>query len=259
MKPKLILALLTLAVAGGCGQQPSPPAGPAPEQLPVGKTYLSTEVAEDGKARELASGTRIRIEFTRDGLRADAGCNHLMGKASLDSGRLSVDNLGGTEMGCEKPLMDQDKWLADFLTDSPVWKLDGDTLVLSDGITKIKLREEKQTAKPLTGTKWTLNTLVDGETAGSLPQGVKAHLTFGKDGKVSGNAGCNGFGGSYTVKGEKITFSNLGVTRMACGGDKDTVEKSVLAVLDGTVTYQVKGEVLTLTHPSGKGLQFTAG
>lgn len=262
MKPKLILALLAVAVAGGCGQQQSSHPG-APktdaEGLPAGRAYVSTKVTEDGKDRELASGSTIRLEFSEIAITANAGCNQLMGKAGLDAGRLTVDNLGGTEMGCEKALMDQDEWLSEFLSSSPVWKLDGETLVLSDGKTKIELREEKLTAKPLHGTAWTLDTLVDGETASSIPQGVRATLKLGEDGKVSGNAGCNGFGGSFTAKAGKISFSNLGVTRMACGGDKDAVEKAVLAVLDGTVAYQIKGKTLTVTHPSGKGLQFTAG
>lgn len=261
MKPKLILALLALAVAGGCGQQPSQPGAPKTdaEELPAGRAYVSTKVTEDGKHRELASGSTIRLEFSKIAITANAGCNQLMGKASLDAGRLTVDNLGGTEMGCEKPLMDQDEWLSEFLTSSPVWKLDGETLVLSDGTTKIELREEKLTAKPLHGTTWALDTLIEGETASSIPQGVKATLKLGEDGKLSGNAGCNGFGGGFTAKAGKLTVSNLGVTRMACGGDKDIVEKAVLAVLDGTVAYQIKGETLTLTHPSGKGLRFTAG
>ncbi|MGH3716001.1 MAG: META domain-containing protein [Micromonosporaceae bacterium] len=254
MKPMLILALLALAVATGCGQQ-QPAGSPKDkaEELPTDRTYVSSKVT----GHALVEGSRIRLEFTKSDIKADAGCNHFQGKASLQGGRLVVDKLGGTEMGCDKPLMTQEEWLTDFLTSSPVLQLDGETLVLSDGKTKIELREEQPTA--LAGTKWTLDTLVDGQTASSVPAGVKAHLTFGDDGKVTGNAGCNQLGGSYTTAQDTITFANIGVTRMACGGEKDTVEKSVLAVLDGEVTYRVEGQVLTLEHPSGKGLQLRAG
>ncbi len=58
---------------------------------PMGKTYLSTAVTEDGKPKQLVSNTRTRLEFAEvpnrndegprvyDVLRAYAGCNELSG------------------------------------------------------------------------------------------------------------------------------------------------------------------------------------
>ncbi|MGH3739265.1 MAG: META domain-containing protein [Micromonosporaceae bacterium] len=254
---KLVFALLALAVAGGCGgQQPDQPGAPKAEQLPAGRTFTSTQVTDDGKTRTLAAGSRIRLAFDKGEVRADAGCNQLSGDARLDAGRLTVSELSGTEMACDKPLMDQDQWLSGFLTSSPVWQLKGDTLTLSDGTTRVQLREQRD--RTLTGGQWTLDTLVDGQTASSLPQGVKAHLNFNTEGKITGNTGCNHLGGGYTEADGTLTFDTIGVTKMACGGAKDTVEKAVLAVLDGTVSYRIDGETLILTHPSGKGLRYRA-
>lgn len=42
-------------------------------------------------------------------------------------------------------------------------------------------------------------------------------LTFGYDGRLSGNAGCNGYGGSYTLEGETLSIGgNLISTMRAC-------------------------------------------
>src|SRR5258705_10716086 len=45
---------------------------------------------------------------------------------------------------------------------------------------------------------------------------TEAGLTFKDDGTVTGSSGCNGFGGSYTVEDDKITFSEITSTLMAC-------------------------------------------
>ncbi|MGI5055001.1 META domain-containing protein, partial [Streptomyces sp. JAC18] len=56
---------------------------------------------------------------------------------------------------------------------------------------------------PLAGTAWKGTGLVSGSAASSVPAGTegKAHLTFGEDGSVEGNRGCNSFHGNATVSG----------------------------------------------------------
>lgn len=45
---------------------------------------------------------------------------------------------------------------------------------------------------------------------------VPPTITFGADGKVSGNAGCNHLLGTWTMEGTKIDLSQLGTTRRMC-------------------------------------------
>lgn len=46
--------------------------------------------------------------------------------------------------------------------------------------------------------------------------------------KVSGFSGCNRFFGSYTLKNNALSFSDLGLTRMLCSDDKNTIESNLL-------------------------------
>ena len=72
-----------------------------------------------------------------------------------------------------------------------------------------------------------------------------------KDGQVSGNVGCNGFGGKYEVDGDKIKFSEVVSTLMFCEGPAGDQELGTLAVLQESATYVLDGNTLTITSADG--------
>jgi len=107
----------------------------------------------------------------------------------------------------------------------------------------------------LDGTSWTLNDL-----NGSVP--IAGTLVTAKfaDGQVSGNSGCNTYGGSYEVNGDALTVSALFMTEMACldpAGAMDQ-ESAYLDILGRAASYQVDGPQLTITTSNGDTLTFTA-
>ncbi len=61
------------------------------------------------------------------------------------------------------------------------------------------------------------------------------------DGKVSGSAGCNTFGGSYQVDGDKIAISELFTTLMACPEPKGIMEQEqlILQFLGNAQKYKI--------------------
>ncbi|HSB02587.1 MAG TPA: META domain-containing protein [Anaerolineales bacterium] len=77
---------------------------------------------------------------------------------------------------------------------------------------------------------------------------AEAGLTFKEDGTVTGNSGCNGFGGDYTVKGDRVTFDQIVSTLMACDDPRMAQEEAVHKVLTDTATFEVEGNTLTLTN-----------
>ncbi|GGM25497.1 META domain-containing protein [Dactylosporangium sucinum] len=227
------------------------------QRSPWGTTYTATAVTEQGAPKRLADGTTIELRFTTDGrLIARAGCNQLSGRARIDQRQLRVDDLATTEMGCDPARHEQDRWLAAFLEGGPGWRLDGDRLTLDGDGTTVDLVAAAN--RPLTGVRWVVDTLVEGDVAGSVPAGAEAWLTFGTDGKVSGNGGCNQFGGSYTAKGSTITFTGLASTAMGCLDDRASLESAVLQVLRGEVRWTIDGDHLSLTAPGGTGLRLRA-
>jgi len=95
---------------------------------------------------------------------------------------------------------------------------------------------------------WTLTAYGPaGATTPAVPD-TEAGLTFNEDGTVTGDSGCNGLGGSYTVEGDQITFSEIVSTLMACDDPRMVQENAVQQVLNGAATFKIEGNTLTLTN-----------
>jgi len=74
---------------------------------------------------------------------------------------------------------------------------------------------------------------------------VETAIEF-KDGQMSGNVGCNSFGGEYTVKDKTIEFGPVMSTMMFCEAVADQ-ESSTLAVMQNDATFILNGGRLTIT------------
>lgn len=76
-------------------------------------------------------------------------------------------------------------------------------------------------------------------------------ILFGDSGRVNGNASVNTFFGQYTLKGDSISFDQLGATMMM-GREKDMeVEMAVMAALAQCVTLEVQDSVLNAKDHDG--------
>jgi heat shock protein HslJ len=256
--------VLTAAVVAGCGDSGSSDGsastGPATSADLAGRTFVSTGVTQAGQPYDLVKGSRITVSFDDGRVSANAGCNSMSGGASLDGGILTVDSggLATTEMACDQPLMDQDTWLSGVLTSGPTVTLDADRLTLASGDTVVEFLDE-QTANPdvpLTHTLWTLDSMGDsGDSAqgsvSSVPSGVESTMTIAADGSLVLRAGCNNGHGHVEVGDDTLTFGPIATTRMMCPDDQMKVETTVLQVLDGTVSYAIDGDVLTISADAG--------
>jgi len=81
---------------------------------------------------------------------------------------------------------------------------------------------------------------------------VDTSINFDSKGQISGNVGCNGFGGNYELSGDKITFSEIMSTMMYCE-ESMMQEQGVLGVFSESVALQiqVKDNSLTITSTDG--------
>jgi heat shock protein HslJ len=224
----VLVALLVLGACGDGGDRGGGPGSAGTGSALIGKTFLSSAV--DG--RQLVAGTELRLTFSDDGtIGASAGCNQFVGELEIEAEALVVTNLGGTEMGCDPERHAQDEWFTGFLTTQPTWELDDDHLTLTAGGTTIVFtyREVADPDQPLVGTRWVVDTLLEGDAASSVPQGAEAYLEFGDDGKISGDDGCNGFGGTYELDGRQIRITERVQTLRGCTDDKMRVAEAVTA------------------------------
>lgn len=112
-------------------------------------------------------------------------------------------------------------------------------------------------ADDLTESTWELESGTLDDLAITVLASHPITLTFSEDG-VGGTAACNGYGGSYRISGDEISFSELSVTEMACVPD-ETME-SERAYLEAMVRIEklvLDGDLLTLTG-DGVELVFVA-
>jgi heat shock protein HslJ len=255
---RLTVALLVVAIGlcacAGETSEPDPSGAPDVDD----RTFVATSITDRGRSRALVDDTELRLTFRDDQLGIEAGCNHLSGSYELDGDRLVVGPIGGTEMGCPQPLMDQDAWLAGVLAGESRLRLVEDDLTLTSGEVVIELtdRETVSPDLPLTDTRWFLDSLLEGDAVSSVPGGVRATLVV-RDGRASVDAGCNSMGWDVEVDGDTITFANGTTTDMGCPDDTATVEHAVATVFDGEATWTITERSLTITN-GDRGLGFRA-
>lgn len=100
----------------------------------------------------------------------------------------------------------------------------------------------------IVGREWSLAS-INGQTPVA---GSKVTLSLA-DGQVSGNTGCNGYGGQVSLKGESISFGDLFHTEMACMEPGIMEQESAfLQTLSQVAGYQVAGERLELKNAGGE-------
>ncbi|MFD8802755.1 META domain-containing protein [Streptomyces atroolivaceus] len=264
-----VLATLTLAA---CGTDPGTGAGSGESGdgsgtvrtgPPVtGVHWTVSSLTVDGKKTAAPAGAHV--EIGSDGKATGSlGCNRFTAEAAVDGDKITVGPGTTTEMACDEDVQAFEKAMgrafSGELRAAVAGRGDAKTLTLTTGAgDSIALTSEPPA--PLAGTAWKVTGLVSGSVAASLPAGTenKAHLTFGKDGSVEGNLGCNSFHGKATVSGSTLTFGPLASTRKMCPGPEMDLERALQGVLEGRTTYEIEHRSLSIEAESGKGLHASA-
>ena len=102
--------------------------------------------------------------------------------------------------------------------------------------------------------EWKLVSYGDSTSLTPAAPGVDTSIVFDSDGKVTGNVGCNGFGGEYKVDGGTITFREVMSTLMFCEGPVGDQETVTLAVISESATFVLDGSMLTITSADGNSV-----
>ena len=232
----------------------------------TGRTFLSQAVLEDGVPRDVVEGTQISLHFHDDGrFTANAGCNTLLADLTITDDVLQIDGVGMTEMGCPPDLMEQDRWLAEFLGSSPAWALDGDDLTLSSGVTELVLldREVADPDRPLEGIRWEVDTIISGDgpdsAASSMIGGTEGDAWLEIiDGQLTAESGCREFSGTANAEGDRLVFTEVSQTDQACDPAHSDVDDTMMSIFAGEADYEITASRLTLSGPAGAGLSFRA-
>ena len=99
------------------------------------------------------------------------------------------------------------------------------------------------------------------EWIGERPLVDRSHLTvtLGADGRAYGHAGCNRWFSSYQAKGNQLSFSQAGATRMMCAPALMEQEQRFLQALGQVKRWEMgeNGE-LRLWYAEGQALRLLA-
>ncbi len=98
----------------------------------------------------------------------------------------------------------------------------------------------------LVGTGWVAES-IGGEPVG---EGFESTLFFEAENRVTGNAGCNGFFGSWGTDGDGIAFGHIGATMMMCPDEQMAQEQSFMEALNTAERFELKDTKL-LIYSSG--------
>ena len=260
--PWVVPLAALVALTAGCGADAADesPSGSADEL--AGRSFAVTEV--DDPRREIVPGSTIRLEFTADSVAVQAGCNSIGGSYEVEDDRLVVDQLGGTEMGCDQPLMAQDAWVTAFLSADPQVTLAGTELELATEGTTLLLSERVVESPPLEGTAWRLDSLVDGAgadgTVASVPAGASDGALTIDEGTLRLSYGCTTITAPVEVGRAELVAGELSVVSRDCAPRLRDLEQRVEQVLRPPTAYVVTGPNLMLSSEDGTtGLGFVAG
>ena len=115
--------------------------------------------------------------------------------------------------------------------------------------------DHRSPSLPLPGT-WTLISTLGGRGVSNVLPGTTITAIFAKDGTVSGSAGCNKYVASYNSGVNMLTIGTLVTTPMTCDSPTGIMnqEQIFLTNLQGTATFTITGDLLSISDTNGKTL-----
>ncbi len=218
-----------------------------------GGEWVLVGYGPEGALIELPAGALVTISFADGGLKGSAGCNSYFGGYQVSGDAIEVGPVGSTEMWCEGLMDLEDAYLA-TLSEATGFSLapDGGRLTIASAIGVLVFEKPQPVAeRPLTGTVWTLETIISGETAQSVLAGTQVTLEF-TDERVSGSTGCNLYGAAYTLDGNAFMVEMMEVTLQYCSEELMTQEGTYLAALGAAEELTLEGGLLVIAYPDGE-------
>ena len=258
----IVLGFMGVACTSCGDEKTSSPSG----DIDASTSFLELDfLLESSEGFAPVEGSTIRLSFREGdmselGFALHGGCNSLLGDFTLADGVMSVSQLMMTEMACGGGLMEQDNWLVAFMTASPSYVFNESRLTFTGSEATLVFldRELADPDRNLVGPVWSIDSYLEGMSSSAVNLTTRPTITFGEDGQVSVETGCNTGGGSYTVTQNTITFSLINYTRRGCVDENAAwAESHIQSVIgEGDVTYEIEANRLGLNGAT-KGLGAT--
>ncbi len=255
----MLIVFLSACSYGPAAVQPTQMPALNPQALVNGQWQVQSLIV-NGQAVSLIPTAMPTIAFDQSGkATGNAGCNSFFADyAVTGSNGVSFSGIGSTKMACAEGMTEETQFLQALEAAKQANLVAESSLELrsEDGQTVMKLVNQPAAANPggeeLANSKWVLTQIEnksDGTVTPAPAQNVPT-LDFSDDGKISGNGGCNGFGGLYEVgEGNSLKLTEIMSTLMAC--DNTDIETPYFNALNEAESYILVNDVLQITSSNG--------
>ena len=250
-----LLALALALVLAGCAADVAPSSSP---EAIEGAWRLTSGRTSAGEI-PIVDGRPITLTIESGTIGGTAACNAYGGRLVGIGGRVRVEELGMTAMGCEADLMASETAYPAAMSAISEIGLDGDALVLVGP--DVELRFAPLPPPPtaeLVGTRWLLESVFVGDVA-AAPVGEPATIELRADGTFIGSTGCRTFRGTWVEDGDGIRDTSMTMDGVDCPPDLVAQDSSVVSVVGDGFVPSIHDDLLTLTDPGGAGLVYRAG
>lgn len=235
------LVLVTMAGCGSSDSEDSSSSSPSKTPL-VGTHWLLNDSADLP-----TNGGSVTAEFVDGRVGGSSGCNTYNAAYVVEGKKLTIGpEIASTRMACEPGPTEVEAAYLERLPNVGEYKIDGTTLDLldADGTTLLSYKAVDG-AEAIVG-QWEATSFYTGSSVTSVAVGSKLTAAFTGD-EISGDGGCNTFGGGYKATKSTIKIGPLRSTLKACTDMKlQGQEQQYLAALELATSFRVKGDQLTL-------------
>jgi peptidoglycan/xylan/chitin deacetylase (PgdA/CDA1 family)/heat shock protein HslJ len=227
---------------------PSPPVAPTQTVELVGDWRLTDIASPDGSGL-VPETDDVTMHFDRAMASGDVGCDRIaMPFVANATGGVSFGSAQRTWETCASPEIASS--VLARLADVAGYRLDGETLELTDGAQTVLLRLVADVSHDLVG-RWVVTGIADGSGVASVPVGSSPTIWFGPNGIVRGRDGCVRYQGGYSTTIEKIAIGPLLAGTSSCPQPILDQDIELLRALRGAVTWSVTDQILQLRDPEG--------
>jgi heat shock protein HslJ len=201
----------------------------------------------------LAGGVTATLRFEGGRIDGTDGCNRYSAPVTLQGTAISVGPHGATtNMACLPHIAKQADAFMAALSSATRYRVSGGVLELlgDDGAVLAKFEPQLQS---VAGSSWRATGINNGrEAVVSVLEGTSVTMSFAKDGRVSGSAGCNNYTSTYREGGGTLTFTAPAATRRMCAmpGVMEQ-EQFFLKALQSVATMRIEANDLELRSSDG--------
>ncbi|MFQ5967982.1 MAG: META domain-containing protein [Acidimicrobiia bacterium] len=247
------LLLVAALLFAACGSD-EPPSAQTLEGA-----WVLTAASVDRTTLRLDDRWRVTMTIAGAEISGRAACNSYGGAVSIDNGMFSVGEIAQTEMACEPVVMEIESSFMQGLLRVTAATRSGDIASLTgEGVEyTFSLLPPVPTAE-LIGTRWSLDTIIRGDTASSTAATADpATLLLNDDETFIGSTGCREISGEYVVLGDTVQFTSFSADG-ECRTEVRSQDSQVVTVLGDGFRVEIDGDRLTVTASGGEGLSYRA-